>query len=108
MHHAFPCRFTLECLAYRNRLDQRRRAAVHVLDGFFELVGFTHTSAFNQLLPSACWPIDSLATATARDGALAEDKPHRRPHNRQSGQNGNEHPTIVAIAMGLFQSFLPL
>ena len=40
VHQAFPHRLALECLAYRNGLDQRRRAAVRVLDGFFELIGF--------------------------------------------------------------------
>ena len=37
MHHAFPYRLTFECLADRNGLGERRGAAVHVLDGLFEV-----------------------------------------------------------------------
>ena len=40
MHYAFPYGIGLECLADWNRLRERRGAAVHLLDGLFELAGF--------------------------------------------------------------------
>jgi hypothetical protein len=41
VHHAFPYRLALECLAHGNRLRERRPAAVHVFDSIFKLIGFS-------------------------------------------------------------------
>src|ERR1700693_4472997 len=40
MHHAFPYRLALECLADGDRLGERGGAAVHLLDDFLQLIGF--------------------------------------------------------------------
>jgi hypothetical protein len=39
VHHAFPYRLALECLAHGNRLRERHPAAVHVFDSIFKLIG---------------------------------------------------------------------
>ena len=38
VHHNFPYRLTKECLANGHGLGERRGAAVHILDGLFELI----------------------------------------------------------------------
>jgi len=40
VHHAFPYRLAVECLAHWNRLGEPRGPTVHLLDSPFELVGF--------------------------------------------------------------------
>lgn len=45
VHHALPYRLTVERLVDGYGLDERRRPAVHALDGFLELVRLVITSA---------------------------------------------------------------
>jgi hypothetical protein len=50
IHHAFPHGLALEGLAHGNRLNERRRPAVHALDGSFELIdsNFGHVCRISQ------------------------------------------------------------
>ena len=45
MHHAFPYRLALECLADRNGLRSRGDAAVHLLDGPLQFLGIGYHKA---------------------------------------------------------------